>query len=77
MIGIADIFYLNVLSQKLFGNFLFAWKQKLCYVALDYEAELSKDTNASYEAAGEGWFTLSKERFQTPEVLFKPHFAGV
>ncbi|XP_047149127.1 actin-related protein 8 [Vigna umbellata] len=52
-------------------------KEKLCYVALDYEAELSKDTNASYEAAGEGWFTLSKERFQTAEVLFKPHFAGV
>ncbi|ESW20647.1 hypothetical protein PHAVU_005G003800 [Phaseolus vulgaris] len=52
-------------------------KEKLCYVAHDYEAELSKDTKASYEAAGEGWFTLSKERFQTPEILFQPHFAGV
>jgi len=61
----------------LFGNLLFAWLQKLCYVAHDYEAELSKDTQASYEAAGEGWFTLSKERFQTAEILFQPQLAGV
>ncbi|KAK7271406.1 hypothetical protein RJT34_27273 [Clitoria ternatea] len=52
-------------------------KEKLCYVALDYEAELSKDTQASFEAVGEGWFTLSKERFQTAEILFQPHLAGV
>ncbi|CAJ1958531.1 unnamed protein product [Sphenostylis stenocarpa] len=52
-------------------------KEKLCYVARDYEAELSKDTQASFEAAGEGWFTLSKERFQTAEILFQPHLAGV
>ncbi|KAF7831218.1 Actin-related protein 8 [Senna tora] len=52
-------------------------KEKLCYVALDYEAELSKDTQASFEAAGEGWFTLSKERFQTGEVLFRPRLAGL
>ena len=74
MTGIVDTFYF---SQNLFGNLLFSWRQKLCYVAHDYEAELSKDTKASYEAAGEGWFTLSKERFQTPEILFQPHFAGV
>ncbi|KAJ7963483.1 Actin-related protein [Quillaja saponaria] len=52
-------------------------KEKLCYVASDYEAELSKDTKASFEAAGEGWFTLSKERFQTGEILFQPRLAGV
>lgn len=51
--------------------------QNLCYVAEDYEAELSKDTQASYEAAGEGWFTLSKERFQTGEILFQPRMGGV
>ena len=51
--------------------------QKLCYVAADYEAELCKDTKASFEAAGEGWFTLSKERFQTGEILFQPRIAGV
>ncbi|XP_061354163.1 actin-related protein 8 isoform X2 [Gastrolobium bilobum] len=52
-------------------------KEKLCYVALDYEAELSKDTEASFEAVGEGLFTLSRERFQTAEILFKPHLAGM
>ncbi|XP_057453853.1 actin-related protein 8-like isoform X3 [Lotus japonicus] len=52
-------------------------KENLCYVALDYEAELSKDTTASFEAIGDGWFTLSKERFQTGEILFQPHLAGV
>ncbi|KAJ6301419.1 hypothetical protein OIU77_015675 [Salix suchowensis] len=52
-------------------------KEKLCYVAADYENELSKDIPASLEVPGEGWFTLSKERFTTGEVLFQPHIAGV
>lgn len=51
--------------------------QNLCYVAADYEAELTKDTKASFEVASEGWFTLSKERFQTGEILFKPRMAGM
>lgn len=52
-------------------------KQNLCYVALDYEAELTKDTKASLEVASDGWFTLSKERFQTGEILFQPRLAGL
>ncbi|XP_043689921.1 actin-related protein 8 [Telopea speciosissima] len=52
-------------------------KEKLCYVAADYEAELSKNTEASFEVSGEGWFTLSKERFQTGEILFQPRMGGV
>ncbi|XP_011007056.1 PREDICTED: actin-related protein 8-like [Populus euphratica] len=52
-------------------------KEKLCYVAADYEVELSRDTPASLEVPGEGWFALSKERFTTGEVLFQPHIAGV
>ncbi|KAL5548756.1 hypothetical protein UlMin_003987 [Ulmus minor] len=52
-------------------------KENLCYVAYDYDAELRKDTRASFEAMGEGWFTLSKERFQTGEILFQPRIAGV
>lgn len=59
---------------------MFCWlnnTQNLCYVAADYEAELSKNTQASFEATGEGWFTLSKERFQTGEILFQPRLAGV
>nr|CAB3486094.1 unnamed protein product [Digitaria exilis] len=50
---------------------------KLCYVAADYEAELRKDTQASCEVDGEGWFTLSEERFKTAEVLFQPHMGGM
>lgn len=52
-------------------------KENLCYVAYDYEAELSKDTQASCEVSREGVFTLSKERFQTGEILFQPRIAGV
>ncbi|KAM1099163.1 hypothetical protein TB2_005676 [Malus domestica] len=52
-------------------------KEKLCYVAEDYEAELSKNTQASFGAGGQGWFTISKERFQTGEILFQPKLAGV
>ncbi|CAK9180724.1 unnamed protein product [Ilex paraguariensis] len=51
-------------------------KENLCYVALDYEAELAKDTQASFKVA-EALFTLSKERFQTGEILFQPRLAGV
>nr|XP_004499695.1 actin-related protein 8 [Cicer arietinum] len=55
-----------------------ALKENLCYVALDYEAELLKEnTQASFQTAGDGWFTLSKERFQTAEILFKPHLSGM
>ncbi|PIN21343.1 actin [Handroanthus impetiginosus] len=52
-------------------------KENLCYVALDYEAELSKDTQASFAVTPNSWFTLSKERFQTGEILFQPRMAGV
>ncbi|KAI3703117.1 hypothetical protein L6452_28873 [Arctium lappa] len=51
-------------------------KENLCYVALDYWAELRKDTKASYKVGSEGLYTLNKERFQTGEILFKPHIAG-
>ncbi|KAL7600282.1 actin-related protein 8 [Lactuca sativa] len=52
-------------------------KENLCYVAVDYEAELCKDAEASYEVAAAGWFTLKQERFQTGEILFQPRIAGM
>ncbi|KAL4554639.1 hypothetical protein LXL04_037237 [Taraxacum kok-saghyz] len=52
-------------------------KENLCYVAIDYEEELRKDTEASYEVPVEGWFTLKQERFKTGEVLFQPRIAGL
>ncbi|KAA8523493.1 hypothetical protein F0562_009916 [Nyssa sinensis] len=74
--------YLRELMQQKNINFeslytLRSLKENLCYVALDYESELSKDTKASFDVATEGWFTLSKERFQTGEILFQPRIAGV
>jgi actin-related protein 8, plant len=48
------------------------YAKKICYVAVDYEAELCKDTQASCEVDGEGWFTLSEERFKMAEILFQP-----
>jgi actin-related protein 8, plant len=58
-------------------TFFLSFVKKLCYVAADYEAELRKDTNASCEVDGEGWFTLSEERFKTTEILFQPHIGGM
>ncbi|MCL7041908.1 hypothetical protein MKW94_015606 [Papaver nudicaule] len=52
-------------------------KENLCYIASDYESELSIDTTASYELTGEGQFTLSEERFQTGEILFQPRMGGL
>ncbi|KAM0040366.1 putative Actin family, ATPase, nucleotide binding domain-containing protein [Helianthus debilis subsp. tardiflorus] len=49
----------------------------LCYVAIDYEEELRKDTEASYEVPVEGWYTLKQERFRTGEILFQPRIAGL
>ena len=51
--------------------------QRLCYVAIDYEGELRKDTEASYEVPVEGLFTLKQERFRTGEILFQPRIAGL
>ncbi|CAL1404735.1 unnamed protein product [Linum trigynum] len=52
-------------------------KENLCYVAYDYQAELSKDTKASMEIPGEGVFTLSNERYKTGEILFQPRLTGM
>jgi actin-related protein 8, plant len=46
-------------------------------VALDYDSEMKKDRSVSCEVAGDGSFTLSKERYQVGELLFQPHLGGV
>jgi actin-related protein len=56
-------------------------KEKLCYVALDYEEELAKaKTSASIEEMFElpdgMTITVGQERFMCPELLFKPEMYG-
>jgi len=56
-------------------------KEKLAYVAEDYEGELAKadtssDIEKNYELPDGQVITVGAERFRCPEVLFQPNFIG-
>ena len=56
-------------------------KEKLCYVALDFDEQLKKaegssQCNIDYTLADGSIITIASERFRCPELLFKPDLNG-
>ena len=52
-------------------------KQKMCYVALDFEKEMGNPKDKEYELPDGMLVTMGNERFRTPEIMFNPDIIGM
>lgn len=55
---------------------IYEMKETLCYVAEDFEKELSKSSTVSFKMPYGDIVDLKEERFLCPEVLFQPSICG-
>merc|ERR1712032_929117 len=56
-------------------------KEKLCYIALDFDTQMTSATQSSdeektYELPDGNMITVGSESFRCPEVLFQPSLIG-
>ncbi|XP_043189119.1 actin-1-like [Amphibalanus amphitrite] len=52
-------------------------KEKLCYIAVDFDAEMSNKDSVDYEMPDGNIVTVANQRFRAPEALFQPSLTGM